>query len=271
MIFLRSLFFLFFVFDIFLTPKTSYGARIEDTLLKIQKRGELRIGLEAGYLPFEMRDKRGRIIGFDIDLAKLIAKSMGVKLKVVNTEWDGIIPALLTEKFDIIMGGMTITPERNIKINFTDPYIIIGQTLIIRKALAEKVKSYKDLNYAQYTVASRLGTTGEQAIKRLIPNAKYKAYQGNNEAALEVVNGRVDAFVYDRPFNAVFAARQGKGKVVFINDTFTYEPLGLGIRRNDPSFLNFLNNFLRQIKQDGRYEKIYKRWFVEMKWLRNVQ
>ena len=250
---------------------STYGARLEDTLSKIQKRGELRVGLEAGYLPFEMRDKRGKIIGFDIDLAKLMAKSMGVKLKVVNTEWDGIIPALLTDKFDIIMGGMTITPARNMKINFSDPYIVIGQTMIIIKELAGVIKSYKDINNSKYRVASKLGTTGEQAIKRLLPKAQYKSYQGNNEAALEVVSGRVDAFVYDKPFNAVFAARQGEGKVAFLDETFTYEPLGLGIRRNDPNMLNFLNNFLKQIKNDGRYDKLYRRWFVDMKWLRNVQ
>jgi polar amino acid transport system substrate-binding protein len=258
------------IFSFFMAV-TSYGARLEDTLLKIQKRGELRVGLEAGYLPFEMRDKRGKIIGFDIDLAKLMAKSMGVKLKVVNTEWDGIIPALLTDKFDIIMGGMTITPARNMKINFSDPYIVIGQTMIIKKELEGVIKSYKDINDLKYKVASKLGTTGEQAIKRLLPKAQYKSYQGNNEAALEVVSGRVDAFVYDKPFNAVFVARQGDGKVIFLDETFTYEPLGLGIRRNDPSMLNFLNNFLKQIKNDGRYDKLYRRWFVDMKWLRNVQ
>ena len=127
-----------FADDIELAKKSTLGAII--------KRGELRVGFDAGYLPFEMADKKGRFIGFDIDMAKEMAKAMKVKFVPVNTSWDGIIPALITKKFDIIMGGMTITQERNLKINFADPYIIVGQTILLHKKHEGKVKSYKDLN-----------------------------------------------------------------------------------------------------------------------------
>ena len=104
-----------------------------ETIEAILKRGELRVGFEAGYLPFEMANKKGDFVGFDIDMAKEMAKAMGVKFVPVNTAWDGIIPALLTDKFDIIMSGMTITQERNLKVNFADPYIIVGQTILLNK------------------------------------------------------------------------------------------------------------------------------------------
>ena len=81
----------------------------KSTIEDILKRGELRVGFEAGYLPFEMADKKGNFIGFDIDMAKEMAKAMGVKFVPVNTAWDGIIPALVTKKFDIIISGMTIS------------------------------------------------------------------------------------------------------------------------------------------------------------------
>ena len=93
----------------------------KSTIEKILKRGELRVGFESGYIPFEMTNKKGEYIGFDMDYGRHLAKSMGVKFVPVNTAWDGIIPALMTDKFDIIMGGMTITQERNLKINFADP------------------------------------------------------------------------------------------------------------------------------------------------------
>ena len=105
----------------------------KSTLEQILKSGELRVGFEAGYMPFEMTDKKGRFVGLDIDMAKEMAKAMGVKFVPVNTAWDGIIPALLTKKFDIIMSGMTITQERNLKINFCDPYIVVGQTILLNK------------------------------------------------------------------------------------------------------------------------------------------
>jgi len=243
----------------------------KSTLEQITKSGQLRVGFEAGYLPFEMADKKGRFIGFDIDMAKEMAKAMGVKFVPVNTAWDGIIPALITKKFDIIISGMTATQERNLKINFADPYIIVGQTILLNTKNAGKVKSYKDLNNPKYTVASKLGTTGEQAIKRLIPKAKYKSFESESEAALEVLNGKADATIYDLPFCATFMAQQGAGKLIFLDEPFTFEPLAWAIRKGDPDFMNWLNNFLRQVKNDGRYAKIYDKWIRSTDWIKEIE
>jgi polar amino acid transport system substrate-binding protein len=243
----------------------------KSTLEEILKRGELKVGFEAGYMPFEMTDKKGRFVGFDIDMAKEMAKAMGVKFVPVNTAWDGIIPALITKKFDIIMSGMTVTQERNLKINFADPYIIVGQTILLNKKHSGKVKSYKDLNDPKYIVTSKLGTTGEQAVKRLIPKCTYKSFETEPEAALEVVNGKADAFVYDLPYCALFNAEQGAGKLVFLDEPFTFEPLAWAIRKGDPDFMNWLNNFLRQVKNDGRYDQIYNKWIKSSDWYNNVK
>jgi len=254
---------------------TAIGSDIDlakkSTLEQITKRGELRVGFEAGYLPFEMADKKGRFIGFDIDMAKEMAKAMKVKFVPVNTAWDGIIPALITKKFDIIISGMTVTQERNLKVNFADPYIIVGQTILLNPKHKGKVKSYKDLNNPKYTLTSKLGTTGEQAIKRLIPRAKYKSFEVESEAALEVLNGKADATVYDLPFCATFMAQQGKGKLIFLDEPFTFEPLAWAVRKGDPDFMNWLNNFLRQVKNDGRYEKIYNRWIKSTDWIKEIE
>jgi polar amino acid transport system substrate-binding protein len=243
----------------------------KSTLEEIITSGELRVGFEAGYLPFEMADKKGRFIGFDIDVAKEMAKAMGVKFVPVNTAWDGIIPALVTKKFDILISGMTITQERNLKINFADPYIIVGQTILLNKRNEGKVTSYKDLNDPKYIIASKLGTTGEQAIKRMIPRATYKSFEVESEAALETMNGKADATVYDLPFCATFMAQQGAGKLIFLDKPFTYEPLAWAIRKGDPDFMNWLNNFLRQIKNDGRYDQIYSKWITSTDWIRDIE
>lgn len=243
----------------------------QSTLEAILKKGELRVGFEAGYLPFEMTDKKGNFVGFDMDMAREMAKAMGVKFVPVNTAWDGIIPALITDKFDIIISGMTTTQERNLKINFVDPYIIVGQTILINKEHENYIKSYKDLNNSQYTVTSKLGTTGEQAVKRMIPKATYKSFETEPEAALEVVNGKADAFVYDLPYNVVFMAQQGAGKLTFLDKPFTWEPLAWAVRKGDPDFMNWLNNFLKQAKNDGRYDRIYNKWIKSTGWIKDVQ
>lgn len=241
------------------------------TLDEIAKRGKLRVGMEPGYMPFELTNQKGEIIGFDVDMAKRMAKAMGVELELVSTAWDGIIPALLTDKFDVIMSGMTLTQERNMSINFASPYIQIGQSVIVSNKVIDGVKSYQDLNDSKYTVASKLGTTGEQATKRLIPNAKYVSFETEQEGVLEVVNGKIDAFIYDLPYNAIAVNQRGQGKVTHLDKAFTFEPLAWGIRKGDPDFLNWLNNFMFQIKNDGTYDKIYQKWFKSDVWLKEIQ
>jgi polar amino acid transport system substrate-binding protein len=254
---------------------SAIGADIElakkSTLETILKRGALWVGFDSGYMPFEMTNQKGRYVGFDIDMAKEMAKAMGVKFVPINTAWDDIIPSLTTGKFDIIISGMTITQERNLKINFADPYIIVGQTILLNKKHEGKIKSYKDLNDSRYIVTSQSSTTGEAAVKTLIPKCTYKSFKTENEAASEVLNGKADAFVYDLPFCAVVMAMKGKGKLFFLDTPFTYEPLAWAVRKTDPDFLNWLNNFLRQIKNDGRYDKIYNKWIKSTDWIKNVQ
>ena len=241
------------------------------TLESIVKSGELRVGFESGYLPFEMTNTKGKYIGFDVDMGKALAKAMGVKWVPVNTAWDGIIPALVTNKFDILISGMTVTQERNLAINFTTPYIVIGQAILLNKKHEGKVLSYKDLNDPKFVITSKLGTTGEQAVKRLIPKATYKSFEVETEACMEVIQGNADATVYDLPLIEIIQAQHGKGKTVALTEPFTFEPLAMAIRKGDPDFLNFLNNFLRQYKNDGRYDKAYAKWIQSDEWQKDLQ
>jgi polar amino acid transport system substrate-binding protein len=262
------------VFCVFISAPL-FGADIElakkSTIEKILKRGELRVGFESGYVPFEMTDKKGNYIGFDMDFGRRLAKEMGVKFVPVNTAWDGIIPALMTDKFDIIMGGMTVTQERNLKVCFADPYIVVGQSILLNTKHAGTVQSYKDLNDPKYIVTSRMGTTGEQAIKKFIPKATYKGFESEAEAGLEVINGKADALVYDLPFCGFLYGSQGKGKTIFLSEPFTFEPLAWAINKGDPDFLNFLNNFLRQTKGDGFYEEAFTKWIIGSDWKKEIE
>lgn len=239
------------------------------TLQQVQARGELRVGLEVGYMPFEMVDKSGEVIGFDIDLARLMARKLGVKLKIVNQGWDGIIPALLTGKFDVTLGGMTITPERAKRVDFSDPYLTIGQTVLLRRKLAGTITRHEQLNDPKYRVLSKLGTTGEIAMRKHFPKAQLRTFEHQSEAAVEVRNGRADAFVYDLPFNLVMAS-QFPQALVHLDQPFTHEDLGWAIRKGDPALRAWLNEFLAGLKQDGTYPALYKKWFESSAWLPNV-
>lgn len=240
------------------------------TLNEVIQRGTLRVGMEPGYMPFEMRNKKGEVVGFDVDVAKVMAKAMGVELEIVPTAWDGIIPALLTDKFDIIMSGMTVTPERNLQVNFADPVIVAGLTVLVHKKHKDEVSSYRDLNDPKYTIATKLGVTADYATKRYMSRANIKLFETESDAAVEVMNGKADAFVYDLPFNVIYVAQNGDN-LYHLDEPFTYEPLAWAVRKGDPDFINWLNNFLKQIRGDGTYDRIYQKWIVGNDWLKDVQ
>ncbi|MBD2837326.1 transporter substrate-binding domain-containing protein [Pseudomonas sp. JM0905a] len=235
------------------------------------KRGTLRVGMDPTYMPFEMTNKRGEIIGFEVDLLKAMAKAMGVKLELVSTSYDGIIPALLTDKFDMIGSGMTLTQERNLRINFSEPFIVVGQTLLIRKELQGEIKSYKDLNDAKYRITSKIGTTGEMVAKKLISKAQYHGFDNEQEAVMDVVNGKADAFIYDAPYNVVAVNKAGAGKLVFLEEPFTFEPLAFGLKKGDYDSLNWVNNWMHQVRNDGTYERIHAKWFKKTDWLKEME
>lgn len=247
------------------------AAPVDDspTLRKVKARGELRVGLEAGYMPFEMLDKGGQLIGFDVDLARLMARKLGVKLTLVNQAWDGIIPALLTDKFDVLMGGMTITEERARRVDFCDPYLSIGQTVLLAKKHEGKITEHRQLNDPKYLVLSKLGTTGEIATRKTFPKATIRTFELEADASIEVRNGRADAFVYDLPYNAVIAM-QNAGTLVHLKEPFTREDLGWAVRKNDPALRAWLNEFLAGLKADGTYQALYRKWFESSAWLPNV-
>lgn len=241
----------------------------KSTLNKIVQRGELKVGLEPGYLPFEMKDKKGKIIGFDVDIAKLMAKNMGVKLTLIPTAWDGILGGLIAGKYDIIMSGMTITQERNLKVNFADSIIHLGQTMLVLKKHANK--SWKDLDDEKYTIVTKLGVTGEIATRKMFKKAKIRTFETEADGTQELLNGNADAFVYDKPYNLLFMVQKGGNNIVHFDKELTYEPIGWAIRKGDPDFLNWLNNFIEQIRGDGKYDLLYNKWFKDDSWLKRLK
>jgi len=236
-------------------------------LEEILKRGKLLVGLEAGYQPFEMQDEKGNIVGFDVDMAYEMGKAIfgeggEKKVEIVNTAWDGIIPGLMTHKYDIIMAGMTVLQSRNLKVNFCEPYYYIGQTLLINKKDKDKIKSYKDLNKKGVIVTSKLGVTGAFTAEKLMPQATLRLFKTEAEGALQVANGLADAYIYDEPQVRVFAAKY-KETTMGLFEPLTFEPLAWAVRKGDPDFINFLNNFLAQVRGDGRWEQLKQKWFVD--------
>ena len=238
------------------------GEGRQSTLAGIIERGELVVGLEAEFRPFEYVDENGDIVGFDVDLVSLMAEELGVKLRVVNLKWTALPQELLKGTIDVIASGMTATLERAKRISFTDPYYETGLCLLLHKGSADDVKSVRDLNDDRYLVVVKTGTTGEKAAKEFLPNARLLSLDKEGMCALEVAQGKAAAFVYDR-HSVIKNHRRHAETTRTILEPFTYEPYAMGIRKGDLDWWMWINQFLRQIKKDGRYAEVRERYLGE--------
>lgn len=240
------------------------------TIRRIQEAKKLRVGTGAGYFPFEMIDKQGKMVGFDMDMAQAMADAMKVELEVVDfKDFDAIIPALGAGQIDMIVAGMTITPERALAVNFSRPYFTSGQAVLVNMKHKGTVKSYADLDKADIVIVTEQGTTGDIAAQRTFKTATIRPMKGGNEATLDVCNGNSDAFVYDQSLIAV-QSQLHKECVYGLLEPFTSEKYGIPVRAGEADLLQWTNTFLDTYVDSDAYKASYSRWFEEGEWLKEV-
>ena len=224
----------------------------DSVLEQIKKRGTLRIGLST-FVPWAMRDKKGDLIGFEIDVGKRVAADMGVEVEHIPTAWDGIIPALLAGKFDVIISGMSITMKRNLTVNFTHPYANTGYILVASTAMAQKkgLKTLEDYNSSDITIATRRASTGAIAAQKNFPKAKLIYFDDGTMGIQEAANGKVDATTSTPP-KAAYDIEKRPGKL-FVVDKTLMSPTreAFAVRKGDPDVLNWFNNWIDNVKASG--------------------
>lgn len=245
--------------------------RDASSLEKIVRSGKLRIGFST-FVPWAMKDKTGTFIGYEIEVATRLARDMGVTPEFIPTKWSGIVPALLTGKFDIIIGGMGITPKRNLKVNFTIPYEYSGMSMVANKKLAQGFDSLENFNTPSVTLSARTGATSVQAAKRFMPRATLRLFDDEAQALQEVLIGKAHAMIASAPFPAHQTIRHANKLFLPLGtSTFTKEPIGFAIKKGDPDFLNFLNNWIIVTSSEGWLEARFDYWFNTLEWEKQLK
>lgn len=237
----------------------------ESTLEQIMKRGTMRVGMDT-FVPWAMKDKTGKFIGFEIDVARQLAEDMGVDVEFVPTKWAGIIPALLTGKFDVLIGGMGIRTKRALKVNFTIPYDYSGMSMVAHKKKAGGFDSLDDFNKPDVELAVKMGTTAVMAAKKHMPKAKLRLFEDEAQAYQELRNGNVHAVVGSAPRPAYEAVKYADTLFMPMRDNFTKEPIGFALRKGDFDTLVFFNSWIQTKMDQGWLQERHHYWFGTKDW-----
>lgn len=244
------------------------AAKEKSHLQQVLERGKIVVGITLTFPPFGMKNAQGEPEGYDVDLAKALAASLGVELEIVDVVGEARIPSLETDKIDVMLGNFTRTLTRAQKVDFTDAYVVAAQRLLVKKG--SPIKGVKDLEGKSVAVIK--GSTNAEVIKALGINAKVTYLATGAEGVLAVRNGQNDAFIEDSNFLA-YQASMNPDLVVVGDPLSMKEYNAFGIKKGDQDWLNYLNLFLYEINNiTGVNDELYEKWFgTERPYMLNPQ
>ena len=203
-------------------------------------------------------------------MAKKLAEDLGVEIEFVPTAWSGIIPALIAGNFDVIIGGMSVTPKRNITVNFTAPYAHSGMGIVANKKLAGELKWPDGYNDTKVTFTCRRGATSCTDTQKLFPKAKLRQFDDSSLVLQEVVNGNAHAVLTSHPKPALW---QSQNPEVLFNPTLgklTEGNEAFAIRKGDPDSLNIFSNWIMVNTSNGWLQDRWTYWFTTLEWADQV-
>ena len=232
----------------------------DNSLKDLQKKGVMKVGMCPEYPPFESLNSNGDYEGFDVDLANAIGKKLGVKVKFVNTPYEGLIAGLQNGDFDIIMSGMS--PEEadqaDKDLNVTDNYYSVHEVILTKDS---SIKSAKDL--AGKTVGCHAGSTSEYAVQDLQKKGtdiKEAPYNRHSEAFADLQNGNIDAQIVEDTW-AKAKVEDGSDITIVKKPVNTINMAGV-IGKDKTSFTKAFNKALKELKEDGTYDQLVEKWFA---------
>ena len=243
---------------------TPFAADAQGPLIDaIKKRGKMQVAF-GSFVPWAMRDKQGNWVGFEIDVATKLSKDMGVGLDLIPTAFDAIIPSLIANKFDVIIGGLTVTPVRQEQIDFTVPYSNSGQTVAASKQLAAKFKYPDDYNNANVTFACRRGTASCKIVEEKFPKATVRPFDDDAIAFQEVINGNAHAIVSSEPKPTFFTLKNADKLFKPASENIAHSVEGFGVRKASPTTIAYFNDWIGKNKDWLQQRHTF--WFKTQDW-----
>lgn len=245
----------------------SLGGGPAPVLSRILDRGELRIGMSGDMPPLNATSRSGEMFGMEVDLARALAGTMGVEARLVATPFPELLDALESGEVDLVMSGMTITPQRNARFAFVGPYFISGKSILTRSATLAAARHATDIDRPSVRLAALSGSTSQRFVEVFISNATLVTTESYNDGVTMVREGRADALVADFPICVLSAMRFPGEGLVTLTSPLTVEPIGIALPADDALFVNLVTNYLNALHSTGTLEQLRVRWFDSGDWV----
>ncbi len=243
----------------------------DQSLQKIKTEKVLKVCSDAGFLPFEMKTQKGDWIGFDVDMMKEFAKTLSAELRMIQISFDGIIPALVSAKCDLIAAGMTVTNERKAMVLFSEPTFTSGLSIAIKNNEKNK-NDFKDLDSLDKSgnkIAVKTGYTSDIYLSKTLKKAQILKFDQDADLVLAVMQGRANAFVSDTTYVDLME-KGNKNKFIILPTKVVAESFSIAARKDDHGLINKFNVFLKSWRDSGGYDKAKKYYFVDQVWRSQV-
>lgn len=243
------------------------GTSTSPVLDRIQQRGQLIVGTMGNMPPLNMTSKDGEIFGLEPDLAQMLAGAMNVKVRFVTKPFNELLPALQKGEVDMVMSGMTITPERNLKVAFVGPYFISGKAFLTKIKNIAYADEARDVNNPNTKIVTLKDSTSQAFAEKFLDKTTLFTTGTYDEAVDMVLKDKVHAMIADYPICVVSVFRYPDAGLLSVVTQLTYEPIGIAMPANDPLLVNWTQNTLNNIEGSGQLDELKLKWFAEGDWL----
>ena len=244
------------------------GAAAESPVLqRIIENDTLRVGMSGDQAPLNAKDRSGEMMGMEVDLAMLLAAAFDVELKIVQKPFPELLPALEAGEVDVIISGMSITPERTTKVSFVGPYVMSGKSILTKSRLLAGAQDATDIDAATIKLVTLANSTSESFVKKYIPKAQLVTTSDYDAGVQMVLKDQADAMVADMPACLLSVLRYPQQDLATLAQPFTLEPIGIALPANDPQLQNLLENYLGAIEGTGILEALRAKWFEDPSWV----
>jgi len=241
-----------------------------DAMDDILERGTVRVGV-AEFVPWAMPAKGGRYVGHDVDVGNNIAKDMGVRAEFKVYEWKDIIPALEAGEVDMIAGGIVITPQRALRISFTDPVALSGAGMATNTHMTKDVENLQQLNDPGIVIATVTDTFTEGVARSIFDKAEIHSYANKDDAEKEILEGRAHAYISSLPAVQFLVANNSDAIDIPLSEPLVGWAEALAVRKGEQELLNFLNAWITAHKADRWLTATREYWFESLEWTQEVK